>query len=283
MRLFAISDLHLSSPFNRAALAELEAYPEDWIVLAGDIGETAEQLEFALEHLVKRFDTVIWIPGNHDLWTIDPGQYPLRGESKYRRLVDICRAHGVLTPEDPYPLWPGEVGDGASASGGVVLAPMFLLYDYSFRAGNVSEAAAVAWAAESGVYCGDEELLDPAPHPSRQAWCRQRLALTEPRLAAAAGKGYSLVLLNHFPLRADLIDLADLSRFSIWCGSNVTEDWHKKYRAIAVVHGHLHQRGTHYRDEVRFEEVSLGYAQQWNRQLGIGAYFRQILPVPSRR
>ena len=52
-------------------------------------------------------------------------------------------------------------------------------------------------------------------------------------------------------------------------------------RALAVVYGHLHLRGTHLRDGVRFEEVSLGYPRDWNRDLGVGAYLRQILPPPE--
>lgn len=281
MRLLAISDLHLSNAFNRAALAELGTYHDDWLVLAGDVGETAEQLDYALEHLVARFNTVLWLPGNHDLWAIDPRERPLRGEAKYRRLVDVCRGRGVLTPEDSYPVWPGDAGDGVAEGEGIVIAPLFLLYDYSFRPPEVAFDAAVRWAEEEGVMCGDEELLDPAPHGTREAWCRHRLALTERRLATVAAEGRRPVLVNHFPLRADLVELPSIPRFRIWCGTTQTEDWHLRFRALAVVHGHLHCRGSHRRDGVPFEEVSLGYAHQWNRQLGIGAYLRQILPVPT--
>ena len=67
-RLLAISDLHLSHPSNRAALAELGHYPDDWLIVAGDIGPSPDHLRLALDTLVPRFAHVVWAPGNHDLW-----------------------------------------------------------------------------------------------------------------------------------------------------------------------------------------------------------------------
>lgn len=55
MKLYAISDLHIGYERNRHVLMELPAFPDDWLILAGDIGETEEQFEFALKHLSDRF------------------------------------------------------------------------------------------------------------------------------------------------------------------------------------------------------------------------------------
>jgi Icc-related predicted phosphoesterase len=49
MKLFGISDLHLSYERNRQALNALPAYPDDWLILAGDIGETEAQLKLGFE------------------------------------------------------------------------------------------------------------------------------------------------------------------------------------------------------------------------------------------
>jgi hypothetical protein len=38
-RLFAISDLHLAYTENRAALEQLPNHPDDWLIMAGDLGE----------------------------------------------------------------------------------------------------------------------------------------------------------------------------------------------------------------------------------------------------
>ncbi|WP_341988589.1 metallophosphoesterase [Azorhizobium sp. AG788] len=270
MRLLAISDLHLSSPSNFAALAALPAAPDDWLILAGDVAEHPDKVRQAFEMLSARFARLIWVPGNHELWTVSAGG---GGEAKYRLLVDLARECGVLTPEDPYPLWPGPGGP-------CVLVPMFLLYDYSFRPAHVALEDVLDWAREERAVCADEMLLSPAPFASRIAWCHARCALTQARLEAL-DPSVETILINHYPLRADLVRIPRIPRFTPWCGTTLTEDWHRRYRARAVVSGHLHVRRTDWRDGVRFEEVSLGYPRQWDPQRGIAPYLREILPGPS--
>lgn len=273
MRLLAISDLHLRHAETREALARLRPHPEDWLLVVGDVGETEAHLRFAWSLLRPRFARLFWTPGNHDLWTLPSEHDGLRGVDLYHRLVAVCREYGVVTPEDPYVEWPGD-------GGRCRIAPVFTLYDYSFRPAAVERERAVEWAVESGVLCTDESLLRPDPHPSRDAWCEVRCDLTERRLAAAAADG-ELVLAGHWPLREDLLTLRRVPRFSIWCGTRRTEDWHRRFRARAVVHGHLHVRRRTFRDGVRFEEVSLGYPRDWHVEAGIEPYLRQILPEPE--
>lgn len=276
MRLLAISDLHVGFAANRAALEMMPASPRDWLILAGDLGETEEHLLFVLRTLRPRFEQLVWVPGNHELWTTHdpPGQ--ARGVERYERLVALCRREGVLTPEDPFAVWPGP---GPSH----LIAPAFLLYDYSFRPEHVSEAGALDWAAESNVMCADEAMLHPDPYPSRAAWCRARCDLTERRLADAAASGNRLVLVNHWPLREDLLRLRRIPRFSLWCGTQRTADWHTRFGASVVVYGHMHVPHTAWRDGVRFEEVSFGYPREraWRGHPPIDSFVRQILPEPD--
>ncbi len=280
MKLWAISDLHLRYEETRKALLALRPHREDWLIVGGDVGESDEHLRFALTLLNRRFAQVIWVPGNHDLWSVPPRRGHLddepRGVAKYERFVAICRELGVATPEDPYLEFPhGPNGKPAR------IAPLFLLYDYTFRPDEVAVEDAVAWAAEEDVLCSDEVLLHPDPYPNRAAWCHARCDQTEPRLEAAARES-PLVLVNHWPLREDLAILPRVPRFKVWCGTRRTEDWHLRYNACAVVFGHLHLRATHLRDGVRFEEVSLGYPQNYDVELGIEPYLRQILPDPRK-
>ncbi len=272
MKLYAISDLHLGHEANRNLIQDLPAYPDDWLIIAGDVGETEDHLKFALETLSTRFARLLWVPGNHDLWTVP--RHTLRGEAKYRHLVQICRDYGVFTPEDPYPHWTGEGGP-------CCLAPIFVLYDYSFRPDEVPAEQAVSWAAETGVVCSDEELLHPDPYSSRSAWCLDRVRYTEQRLQAAQN-GLPFVLINHFSLRRDLVRLFRIPRFSLWCGTRHTETWHIRFPTLAVVYGHLHVPATDYRDGVRFEEVSWGYPHQWRRRRIPQPQLREILPGPPQ-
>jgi hypothetical protein len=286
VKLLAISDLHLGHQPNRDALERLGDHSEDWLILAGDIGERPAHLEFALEQCLSRFRRIFWTPGNHDLWSSNPtenlqppgraaspgGQSRTRGQPRYEELVDICRRMGVLTPEDPYVEWPDEPG--------TFVVPMFLLFDYSFRPADIPAERAVAWARETGVVCGDEQFLDPQPWPSRTAWCHARCATTLARLAELP-EGSRTVLINHWPLRYDLARPPRIPRFSLWCGTTMTEHWGEEFHARAVVSGHLHLRTTLYRRGVRYEEVSLGYPRDWREERGIDWYLREILPATS--
>jgi 3',5'-cyclic AMP phosphodiesterase CpdA len=272
-RLLAISDLHVGHQANREALAAFDDdHARDWLILAGDAGERPEHLDFALRVFTARFQHLIWTPGNHDLWCPPDATDRTRGEARYAELVALCRSHHVLTPEDPYLEWPSEPG--------TYVVPMFLLYDYSFRPADVSLDAALSWAADTGVLCRDESLLDPAPWPSRAAWCRARCDLTAARLDALP-PGARTVLIGHWPLRYDLARPPRIPRFSLWCGTTRTEDWAQRYHARAVVSGHLHFRTTLLRHDVPFHEVSLGYPRDWRASRGLGWYLREVLPGTS--
>lgn len=271
-RLWALSDLHVRDPRNRRELAGLRSRPGDTLLVAGDVGESVSDLDWALALLTERFKKVVWVPGNHELWTSPSQPLALRGEAKYHALVEACRARGVLTPDDPYEEWP-------APGSGRYLVPLFLLYDYSFRPDDVPFEQAVDWARESDVVCVDEEVLHPEPYPSRQDWCAARCELSLRRLQALP-EGCRTVLVNHFPLRRSHAWLPLVPRFCIWCGTRRTDDWHRRFRAEVVVTGHLHLRSTRWEDGVRFEEVSLGYARQWQTERGIDAYLREVLPGP---
>jgi 3',5'-cyclic AMP phosphodiesterase CpdA len=273
MRLLAIGDLHLSNPINRKALLDIPDHRDDWLIIAGDVAESLENQDLAFRELGRRFEKMIWVPGNHDLWSVPrDGVAPARGVARYRTLVDLARAHGAATPEDAFLEWPAPGPNGER----IVIAPLFLLYDYSFRPTHVGRSEIRRWAREGGASCGDEIWLHPDPFPNRESWCWARCRDTARRLEALAPDRRT-VLINHWPLRADLIRIPRIPRFTPWCGTVLTDDWHRRFRAVSVVSGHLHTRRTDMLDGCRFEEVSLGYPRQWRQEEGIDAYFRIIL------
>jgi hypothetical protein len=269
VRLLAVSDLHVRSGENRRFVDSLRGDRSDWLVLAGDLAESLAEVRYVFETLAPRFGRLVWVPGNHELWTVEQGGP--RGEERYAAFVDLCRRYDVLCPEDAFERWPG---DGPP----IVIAPLFLLYDYSFRPDHVPFDRAREWAAEAGLVCSDELVLHPDPHRSIAEWCAVRCALTEERLAALP-PDVGTILVNHFPLRREHARLPRVPRFSIWCGTTRTEAWHVRYRAKAVVFGHLHLRQRRERDGVVFHEVSLGYGRQWDPEHA-ERYVRQIWPPP---
>ena len=274
MRLWAVADLHVSHEANREALADFPARPDDWLILAGDITDGARRLDWVFRQLTPKFRQVVWTPGNHELWTIPDQEPPLRGAALYRRLVAIAREHGVLTPEDPYPVVDHDEGR-------VLIAPLFLLYDYSFRPAHVGRDEVVRWARETGHVCTDEFVLHPDPFPDRESWCAARCEDAAARLASCP-PDIPKVLVNHFPLEEEHAVLPLAPRFTPWCGTRRTRGWHRRFNAAAVVYGHLHIRKTEFLDGVPFQEVSLGYPRQWDRSRGIGAYLREVALAPRR-
>jgi 3',5'-cyclic AMP phosphodiesterase CpdA len=271
--LYAVSDLHVGYADNRQVVQRL--YPvakTDWLIVAGDIGELMSDISWALRLLSERFDTVIWAPGNHELWTPPHDPVRLRGEKRYHHLVRICRSLGILTPEDPYPLWTG-------SGGPVAIVPLFLLYDYSFLPdGMATKEAALAHAWRTGVVCTDEMLLHPDPYPDRETWCRTRIEITESRLTDL-DPSVPTVLVNHFPLVREPTRILRYPEFVLWCGTERTASWHVRFNAIAVIYGHLHIPRTMWLDGVRFEEVSTGYPREWRQHGRVPGQLRRVLPA----
>lgn len=274
-KMFAVSDLHVTYPQNREFVAGLRPdSPDDWLLVAGDVAERVADIGWALGTLRSRFGTVIWAPGNHELWTLPSDPVQLRGAERYQHLVDMCRGLGVITPEDPYPVWQG-------ASGPALVVPLFLLYDYSFLPpGAATKEEGLAIAYETGVVCTDEAVLYPDPYPSRDEWCRARVDATLSRLAGI-DPDMPTVLMSHFPLIREPTRVLRYPQFAQWCGTERTADWHLRFRALAAVYGHLHIHRTSWQDGVRFEEVSLGYPEELERNADRPRRLTQIFPAEA--
>jgi hypothetical protein len=269
-RLLAVSDLHVGYPENRAyADGLVPGDPDDWLIVAGDVGESFADVGFVLGSLASRFATVIWTPGNHELWTLPSDPVALRGAARYEALVKVCRRFGVLTPEDEFPVWP-------APDGPVTVTPLFTLYDYTFRADGASaggasagggdeadRSSAVAAARAARIGPADEGRLHYDPYPSLAAWCRDRVAVSQRRLDAVDGP---VVLVSHWPLVRGPVDWLRYPAYAPWCGTAGTAGWPSRYQVTAAVYGHLHIPCTAHYDGVRFEEVSVGYPREWQRR-----------------
>ena len=113
--------------------------------MAGDVAERTDEIRWALDLLRKRFAKVIWIPGNHELWTTKRDPMQIFGRARYDYLVNMCDEMGIVTPEHPYPVWTEEGGPAT-------IVPMFLLYDYSFLPqGAATKAEGLAIARENAT------------------------------------------------------------------------------------------------------------------------------------
>lgn len=261
--LWAISDLHVRYAQNQDFVAGLKSSSrKDWLIVCGDVGEVAHEVISTLSWLRDQFQGLIWVPGNHELWTTRDDPISLRGLERYWYFVEQCRRLEIVTPEDPYPIWPGRDGP-------IRLLPLFILYDYSFgqNIGKTKDET-LRRAYDSGIVCADEFLLHPDPFASREEWCWARVTETQERLKEAAD-GMASILINHFPLIQEPTLALRHPEFAQWCGTIKTARWHLDFSALAVVYGHLHIPRTSFHDGVRFEEVSLGYPREWGRRTSV--------------
>ena len=268
MRIWAISDLHLSHPDSRGVLEDFPASPDDWLILAGDVTHGAERLDGCLEQLAGKFRQVVWVPGNHELWTVPKRVSP----------ADRRRAVRAAGPDRPLPRRSHPRGSvpGGRASG---------------RAGS-DRAALPALRLQ---------LSTPAREPRRRGAVgpgnRRRLRR---RAAAAPGSvsGPGLVVRVALRGRRDPARVVpggfaedpgqSLPARGTTRGSAPDSPVHAVVRnppdpwlapPLQRVRGGVRapsHPGTQWLDGVPFHEVSLGYPKQWDRRRGVGAYLRAL-------
>jgi 3',5'-cyclic AMP phosphodiesterase CpdA len=122
MRLALTSDLHVEHhPDVIPLVAErVRALAPDVLIVAGDVSSQLDTLEAALAALRTSAPRLLFIPGNHDLWTL-PGQPSSR--ARYERDIPAaCARAGV-----------DALGAAPVDIGGVVFAGVTGWYDYSLR------------------------------------------------------------------------------------------------------------------------------------------------------
>ena len=119
MRLLAISDLHLSHPANRAALAGLGSYPDDWLLLAGDIGSLPAHLRQALAQKMGRTLTI----GRVAHLTAPLAHSPHRGTCQNRNLCIRGCPYGAYFSSNSSTL------PAAEKTGNMTLRPNSIVYE----------------------------------------------------------------------------------------------------------------------------------------------------------
>lgn len=98
--LWAVSDLHAAVKANQSKIDRIHPrHQGDWLIVAGDVAEKFELIVSVMETLAKRFAKVIWVPGNHELFSSERSRY--QGRDKYVALVQAMRDLGVVTPRTP--------------------------------------------------------------------------------------------------------------------------------------------------------------------------------------
>ncbi|KAK4801205.1 hypothetical protein SAY86_021692 [Trapa natans] len=70
LQVFVVSDLHTDYSENMEWVNCLSPtkYKKDVLLVAGDVAETYKNFVLTMSLLKDRFEHVLYVPGNHDLW-----------------------------------------------------------------------------------------------------------------------------------------------------------------------------------------------------------------------
>jgi predicted phosphodiesterase len=187
MRVFALSDIHIDYSVNARWVADLSTadYRDDVLILAGDVTDIMQLLGWCLTTLAARFRTVLFVPGNHELWVVRDGVGKTSFE-KFEQVTALAASCGASMR--PF------------HGGGVSICPLLSWYDYSF--GEPSEQLKSAW---SDFYaCRWPEGVDAAQVAAHFASLNEQ-PMAEYRQYLSTQRNRTLITFSHFMPRIDLL------------------------------------------------------------------------------
>ncbi|MBI2372643.1 MAG: metallophosphoesterase [Deltaproteobacteria bacterium] len=259
----SLSDLHVDYAENRELLVaicmELHARRPDLVICAGDISHDDGRIHRTLTALRAVAPTVVYVPGNHELWRKE-GNALERYRVELLRIAEGAGAHYL--PREPY------------VAEGVGIVGTCGWYDYSFRAEwlglpdevyRAKQFEGFAWSDASRVrFERDGRLLEDAEIARMmERDLREQLEDVEAR----ADVRDVLVVTHHLGFEASLhrVGRKPWDFFNAFMGSvSLGETIRRGRRVRAAIHGHTHVVGEQSVDGLRVFGTALGYPRERN-------------------
>ncbi len=238
MRIFTVSDLHIDYEENRHWLHQLSFYDhqDDILILAGDISDKTMLLMEAFEVVQRRFATVLYVPGNHDLWVKRNG-----GDSSLEQFLlvrQIADDYGLKT--EPV------------HAGSISIVPLFGWYDYSF--GQPSQKILDAWVDFAA--CKWPSDFDET------AITNFFVSLNEPVLQVT---NQTVITFSHFLPRIDVMPWQIPAQFHYLypvLGTTRLETQLRTLNSSTHIYGHSHVNRYTTIDEVVYINNAFGYPRE---------------------
>jgi len=241
MRVFAVSDLHVDYAPNREWLGQLSSndYQDDVLILAGDISDKLSLIDECFAQLTRRFGTVLYVPGNHDLWIHRSDAQD--SFEKYIAVRNTATHHGVrLTP---------------LRHGDLVIVPLMGWYDYSF--GEPEDFLKSAWVDYRA--CRWPEGYDEAA--ITRFFTERNITPLSHELDGAN----KVITFSHFLPRIDLMPdriPARLRKIYPVLGSTVLDKQLRDLGSSIHVYGHSHVNRHIVIDGVTYINNAFGYPDE---------------------
>lgn len=238
MRLWTISDLHVDYGENFRWVIQLSDwdYQDDLLIVAGDITDHPTLFRQALQGLRGKFHDVLFIAGNHDLWTGRSG-YPTSMDAfqECRRIAQDC---GIAT--------------GPLAVGTTWIVPLQGWYDYSF--GAPCPELKLAWA--------DFRMCKWPPDLDPKSVTTYFTDLNTPHLSI---QGKKIISFSHFLPRIDLIPgfvPRKVKALFPVMGTTILEAQIRILRPAIHIYGHSHFNRDINLNGIRYVNNAFGYPHE---------------------
>src|SRR5215831_776313 len=239
MRVFAVSDLHVNYESNARWVEALSGqdYTDDILILAGDLSDSLGQIETYLNILVRRFNKVLYVPGNHEMWII---RNPELEDSiaKFAEVCRVARSSGASTE--------------CLCTDALTIVPLLGWYDYSF--GVPCDELRNAWI--------DFRACRWPAHMNERQVTQFFAGMNEP---LPRPQSTVVISFSHFLPRIDLIAGYVPQRF--WylhpvMGSDILERQIRRLGASIHVYGHSHVNRHVSIDGVAYVNNAFGYPSE---------------------
>ncbi|HEV2963206.1 MAG TPA: metallophosphoesterase [Candidatus Angelobacter sp.] len=237
MRVFAISDLHTEYAENDHWVSGISSWDHrnDVLICAGDVAQTEKLLGSALERLRSRFQEVVYLPGNHELWVTSRGQR--NSMEKFHQVQALARSCGVQT--EPLDLE------------AVSIVPLLAWYDHSY--GQPGEEMLRRWSDYH--LCSWPEQFDQ--RRITEYFLALNLRFLRPRTRP-------VISFSHFVPRADLLPAADSSRAFLRpvLGTDLIDAQIRALGSFLHIYGHYHLNNRSHWDNVTYINNAFGYPRE---------------------
>ncbi|XP_077992154.1 uncharacterized protein LOC144446277 [Glandiceps talaboti] len=281
-RIFAISDIHVDHSENYEWIEKLpnDLYTNDALIVAGDVTDYMPLLEATLTSLRKKFNTVFYVPGNHELWLRED---PKRSDTtdsiqKFDKILAMCDSIDVHTK--PKRLKVNEDEE-------VMVVPLFSWY--SSPEDDPEDSLYLRGQADEDAKKMNSMWMD-------NHFCKwPKLDTTKSKYFANLNQEYikeydiPVISFSHFLPRRDLIlackednEAVEKERkmlslpekkierqgallgfnFTRFAGCNILETQIRKLGSRVHVHGHQHRNRDREMHGVRYVSHCLGYKRE---------------------
>lgn len=239
MRIFALSDIHVDYAPNLEWVKGLSRFDftNDLLILAGDVSHKRALLDQTLSAMTRRFKTVLFVPGNHDLWV--QGEDPEVDSFSKFAIVSKTAADCGATMK-------------TVALGPWLIVPLLGWYDYSF--GEPKDELGKAWVDYRACrWPRGFDVSEITEHFTRM------------NTAPADDDTRKRITVSHFLPRIDLVPSFVPQRHRMLdpvLGTARLEDQLRKIRPDIHVYGHSHINRSVSLDGIRYVNNAFGYPQE---------------------